>query len=93
MRGMGSLGRNSWGGHPLKDLAISAILRKQTAPNFVILASDNPANLFTFLYSRWLNGGVYLKERAYSFSRTFHMFHTFHQSIPTPTHITKHSPQ
>ena len=26
-------------------------------------------------------------------SKTFHMFHTFHQSIPTPTRITNHSPQ
>jgi quercetin dioxygenase-like cupin family protein len=46
-----------------------------------------------FLYSRWLNGGAYFKEYTYSLSRTFHMFHTFHPSILTPTHIKNQETQ
>jgi hypothetical protein len=34
MRGMGSLGRNSWGGYPLKDPAIGAILEEANRAKF-----------------------------------------------------------
>jgi quercetin dioxygenase-like cupin family protein len=40
-----------------------------------------------FLHGDCLNTDFYFNDYLYSLSKTFHMFHTFHQSIPTPTHI------